>query len=265
MRSPFQFMSRKRAAQAALALASIALLAAGLCSCGRTERRLSGDDARGHLIRLADEAAQKGEWNEAVDLYERALRHRPDMAAAHRRLAPILQEYKKDVVGALYHYDRYLQLAPQALDRDDVIAAADTCRQYIAASTGGDTSELVYAINGKDETIRQLQRELANVQESLRIAKAKLDAASTASAPPPRLPSEGRQAAALPAPVPAPARPATPPANPGTYVVQPGDTLSKIAQRHHTTTETLSAMNQLSNPNALRVGMTLRLPKAATP
>lgn len=259
MRSLFQFMSRKRAAQAAAALASIALLAAGLCSCGRTERRLAGDDARGRLIRLADEAAQKGEWNEAVELYERALRHRPDMAAAHRRLAPILQECKKDVVGALYHYDRYLQLAPQALDRDEVAAAADICRQYIAASTGGDTSELVHAIDGKDETIRQLQRELANVQESLRIAKAKLAAASSAAAPPPRLPAEGRQADVPPATRPAPA------AAPGTYVVQPGDTLSKIAQRHRTTTETLSAMNQLANPNALRVGMTLRLPSAATP
>lgn len=44
-----------------------------------------------------------------------------------------------------------------------------------------------------------------------------------------------------------------------THVVQPGETLYRIAQQYGTTVERLEALNNLSNPNQLRVGQTLRL------
>src|SRR3972149_3607031 len=48
------------------------------------------------------------------------------------------------------------------------------------------------------------------------------------------------------------------------YVVQPGDTLTKIAARFHVTVQALAAANQLSDPNAIRVGPTLTLPDGAS-
>lgn len=45
----------------------------------------------------------------------------------------------------------------------------------------------------------------------------------------------------------------------GTYIVQSGDTLSKIASRHNTTWQELQTINGLTNPNLLRVGQTLRV------
>jgi murein DD-endopeptidase MepM/ murein hydrolase activator NlpD len=44
-----------------------------------------------------------------------------------------------------------------------------------------------------------------------------------------------------------------------THVVQPGETLYKIAQQYGTTVEHLEALNRLTNPNQLRVGQTLKL------
>ena len=44
------------------------------------------------------------------------------------------------------------------------------------------------------------------------------------------------------------------------YVVVSGDVLSKIAQRFAVTTAALAAYNDLSNPNALRIGQELRIP-----
>ena len=44
------------------------------------------------------------------------------------------------------------------------------------------------------------------------------------------------------------------------YVVVSGDVLSKIAQRFAVTTAALAAYNELSNPNALRIGQELRIP-----
>lgn len=46
-----------------------------------------------------------------------------------------------------------------------------------------------------------------------------------------------------------------------TYVVQPGDTLSKIALRYGTTYQTLASLNILSNPNLIYPGQTIRVPE----
>jgi LysM repeat protein len=45
-----------------------------------------------------------------------------------------------------------------------------------------------------------------------------------------------------------------------TYTVRPGDTLSAIAARHHTTVAALVAKNHIKDPNHIVVGQVLRLP-----
>lgn len=47
--------------------------------------------------------------------------------------------------------------------------------------------------------------------------------------------------------------------------VAAGETLFSIAERYGTTVETLVALNQLPNPNRLRVGQSLRLPAGTVP
>jgi LysM repeat protein len=54
-----------------------------------------------------------------------------------------------------------------------------------------------------------------------------------------------------------------PPAS-GTYVVRPGDTLTKIAQRFGTTANALARLNGIANPSAIYTGQVLRL-SGATP
>ena len=46
-----------------------------------------------------------------------------------------------------------------------------------------------------------------------------------------------------------------------TYVIQPGDTLSEIAQHYGTTVQTLAELNGISNPNLIYSGTTLRVPE----
>ena len=46
----------------------------------------------------------------------------------------------------------------------------------------------------------------------------------------------------------------------GLYVVQPNDTLSKLAEDFGTTVEELMAANNLTDPNAIQVGQTLLIP-----
>ncbi len=44
------------------------------------------------------------------------------------------------------------------------------------------------------------------------------------------------------------------------YIVVPGDSLSRIAQKHDTSVETLLTLNALDNPNQLSVGQTILVP-----
>ena len=45
-----------------------------------------------------------------------------------------------------------------------------------------------------------------------------------------------------------------------TYTVKPGDTLSAIAARYHTTVSAISQLNHISDPSKLRVGQVLLIP-----
>lgn len=58
-----------------------------------------------------------------------------------------------------------------------------------------------------------------------------------------------------------PPKPTPPPADYITYVVQPGDTLSEIAERFGVTYQTLAALNNLSDPNLIHPGQTIRIPE----
>lgn len=46
----------------------------------------------------------------------------------------------------------------------------------------------------------------------------------------------------------------------GTYTVQKGDTLNKIARQFNTTLENLSRLNSIKDPNGLKYGMTIKVP-----
>lgn len=64
--------------------------------------------------------------------------------------------------------------------------------------------------------------------------------------------------ASAPAPSPAPSQQYI------TYVIQPGDTLSGIAQRYGTTTSALSSLNGISNPDRIYAGNTIKVPESGT-
>ena len=53
--------------------------------------------------------------------------------------------------------------------------------------------------------------------------------------------------------------PSTPVAGPGEYVVQTGDTLYRIAQRHGRTTAEIARWNQIKDPDQLEAGQVLRV------
>lgn len=49
-----------------------------------------------------------------------------------------------------------------------------------------------------------------------------------------------------------------------TYVIQPGDTLSGLAQRFGTTVSTLTSLNGISDPDLIYAGQTLKIPESSS-
>ena len=63
-----------------------------------------------------------------------------------------------------------------------------------------------------------------------------------------------------PTPTPAPSPTATSGAGPQQYTVEPGDSLSRIANRFNVTVEALQAANDIDNPSSIVVGQVIVIP-----
>ena len=66
--------------------------------------------------------AQAKLYEEAVDAYEKSLTFDPDNAEANYNLAVLYENMKDDPDRAVVHYKRYLELKPDADDKDQVEA-----------------------------------------------------------------------------------------------------------------------------------------------
>jgi LysM repeat protein len=265
MRPPFHSIFR---APARMALAAVlALLLAACADRDAAQRR--GEDGRGRPFRRAAAAEAAGDWDAAVAGYELALRHRPNMAAAHLRLAALYRERRQDVPAALYHYRRALELAPESPDREEINDAIDSCEQYIASTTGGETSALAWESDAIREHAAALQRDLDATRAELARARADLAAAQAAAAARPSPASQPLRAPAAPPKNSPPVSPASPSRAttaaatlPRTHTVRSGDTLAKIAKTYGTTVDAIYQANRgvMRSPNELRVGVTLAIP-----
>lgn len=231
-------------------IAALALLCAtGLGGCARAGS--DARDARDRRLRRALEAKAAQDIDRAIALCEQALARKPDLALAHRELGLMLDNYRGDYVGALYHYRRYLELRPGAPQRAAIEELIRHCRVSFAAQMAESPEELKRDLQVRDARIRQLELEVAAWR-----ARGGTAAGSPAIAPavPPPVKNEP---AAVP---PAPAAPAV-----RTHIVQPGETLATISARYYGTPakwQTLFDANRdtLANANNLRVGARLTIP-----
>lgn len=79
----------------------------GAASVERRERNSS-------LYRAAISAEQSGDLDQAVELYSKLLYEDPKAVSAHFQLALLLQDHKRDYLGAIHHYRTYLRLRPES-------------------------------------------------------------------------------------------------------------------------------------------------------
>jgi tetratricopeptide (TPR) repeat protein len=224
----------KWAAWAALCLA----LLAG-CSRVPDESR----EARDRNLRRAAAAERDQDIDQAIIWCEKALKRRPDLTLAHRKLGLMLQNYRQDYVGALYHYNRYLQLRPESEVRDDIEGFIQTCRLSYAAQIAASPDEMKRELQARDARIRVLEQELA---------AARLERAAGSTSSSDLRPAETASATAAPDAV-------------RIHVVEAGENLATISTRYYGTPSRWKHIfnanqGRLTDANNVRVGTRLEIP-----
>ena len=285
----FEPAVRKRGAR----VIAVLTLAAGLAGCD-----LLTVSQTGRKIREGNEAVLRGEFPRAVQHYEAALDGTMLSAEAHYRLGLVYEDQMKNQVGALHHFERYLELAPQGQFATDVKGYVDRLRLVIVSSLAeGTVLPAREASRLKNENL-ELREKLAELRKEKPVAARAVPKATPVPQPaltprlvvaatPPPLPRaevpepEVRRAVPVVPAVPVAAQaavPATPvaaaatptpvptPTGPRSHTVVSGDTLAKMSRVYYGNPgewpKILEANKAtLDDPKKLQPGMVLVIPE----
>lgn len=169
----------RRTTTLALALLAAALLAAG-CD-GRDGRAKAGDASASTEMQEAISAERLGDYDRAIVLYQDTIDAYRSAPLAHLQLALLLHEYRRDYLGAIYHYRRYIETADKSAARDFTIVSNRIEKvgqllsaQYVRAIADSEDSEGVrirksYAeLDQKVASLTQKNEILASSNATLR-------------------------------------------------------------------------------------------------
>jgi tetratricopeptide (TPR) repeat protein len=252
----------------------------------------------GRHIRDGNEAVVRGEVQKALQSYEKALDGTLLSAEAHYRLGLLFEDQMKNEVGALHHFERYLELAPQGQFATDVKTYVDRLRLTLVSRLAEGTvlpANEASRLRNENLALRQQIAELRQ-EPMARVAStpaptpppAMVVAATPQPAPvavtaepepevrraiPVNTPAGGGMTDVVPraepvvaAAVAAEAEAATPAGAVRTYKVERGDTLAAIARKFYRNSgqwPKIAEANKatLPDPTKLQPGMILVIPE----
>jgi LysM repeat protein len=220
-----------------------------LAGCSGGAASQDSRDERDPYLKRALVRKNMDDIDGAVDLLNKALVRKPDLARAHLELGLLYDTHKQDYIRAIYHYERYLELRPDAEKKKLIQDLIRQARLSFAASLPDQPPGAIEQIAMLKREISALKGQIASQQKVTGSAAAAKPAAASTNAP------------VLMPPKPAPAQAAM-----QTYVVQSRDTLSSIAAKMYNDPGKWKAIydanrNTLSSPQSVRAGQTLIIPR----
>jgi tetratricopeptide (TPR) repeat protein len=164
--------------------------------CSRSVAVQDAQEESSPLMRRARARADEGDVDAAIRLYKAVLENNERLARAHLDLALLLNDHKKDYVRAIYHYQRYIELRPDAEKTEmieDRIRIAG--QQFAARINRPDKREADRAVLEKEnaelkDMLKSLKAEVARLQpqtadsEPVQQAKPTLPPVAAVVAPP---------------------------------------------------------------------------------
>ena len=294
-------MPKLATALRSLLLPALGALALGLAGCSDNERLSYATELDEPSYREGQALLKSGRRQEALNAFLKVIDKRgEDSPESHLEVGLLYLQHINDPLSAIYHFRKYLALRPNSPQASLVRQRIDAATREFARTLPAQPLEsqlqrvdLVAALDRLKQENEKLKQELAD-QKAGRAGSgtSSPDETGPAGAPP----SSGlnfavgtiptvrtRPVTSAPAsvratpPAPAPTRAAGPktplvqttvstkPAGARKHTVQPGDTLSKIAQQYYNNRakwRDIYAANRtvMKNEADLKVGMELKIP-----
>ena len=242
-----------------------------LSGCAPAAPGRSGDQRELHFM-LGANRVKAMDYRGAIQAFQESLDVDPHSAAAHFELGWLFDQKVPDPAAAIYHYEQYLKLEPDAGNAAAVRQRIEACKQGLAADvlelpgTPAEERQLEELAARHRQLLREIRRLRAEWKDwsarhaSLTIART--DSSLHASNPPVAPP------AGKPGSAPVAVRPADRLADPAprrvglrrTHTVVAGETAFGIARLYRVPLETLLAANPGLEPKRMAVGLVLNIP-----
>jgi LysM repeat protein len=238
-----------------------AICSAALCGCFPSGQRDQDEEKEPHFLTGRSRVNQM-DYKGAIESFSKALEVNPHSAKAHFELGWLYEEKDPDPAAAIYHYEQYLKLRPDAEN-------AGTVRQRIL----GAKQELAKTVlpmpssPGLQRDLEQLAEQNRQLHEELERCRARYAAAATNANPVSAAGGRARTAPSPGTPTPTPRNDSLPPAtNAGranaarTHKVKAGESPASIARKYGVRLDALMSANPGLNPRRLQIGQTLIIP-----
>jgi tetratricopeptide (TPR) repeat protein len=207
-----------------LGFGALAILTlAGAFGCRRSVAVQDAEERDRPALQKARGAWRQNDADRAIQLYRDILDEEPRLALAHMDYALILHDAKKDYLGAIYHYRRYLELRPQSEKLAIIQNRLRLAQQLFAAQAIPQDPQMADKVRLAQEN-ESLRGEVARLKQDL-------EAATRLAASPVVSHAETGRAFSVTQPVSegVAVKPPSVSQPPRTYKVRAGDTLSSIA------------------------------------
>ena len=243
------------------------LLGAALAGCAPGSGQ-SDDEKEPHYV-LGQSRVNAMDYQGAVDAFEESLEANPRSAAAHYQLAMLYEEKVPDPAAAIYHYERYLKLNPDAGNASLIRQHIDACKRGLAADVMGlpASSAAQQQLDRLVEQNRNLQQQVDKLQDTVKQWNAYYasELAARSNAAPQNITAAQQVASPLPdnVTVQTPANPEPAPdrtARPRKHTVVAGETAAAIARQAGVKLSALGAANPGVNLARIHPGQVLNLP-----
>jgi len=238
-----------------------------LSGCNRDAQTEDQREEKTPLIKQGLAYMEIKDWNKAEETFKKAINKNPRLATPHLQLATIYQQHKPNLIFAIYHYQRYLELRPESEKKE-----------FIQEQLQRIQNTLVESIVKQDPKIRQimenyqklqednisLRRQIASLEKQLTTVKQQKEENTTQPSFNSGIKSTANQTrkSELKGSVKVTA-------NTQTYTIYhvvSGDTLSRIAAKFYGNSSKWDIIynankESMRSPGDLRVGQTLIIPK----
>jgi LysM repeat protein len=246
-------------------------LAVALSGCTPSGRSQLSEEKEPHFV-LGKSRVNAMDFQGAIEAFEQSLEANPHSATAHFELGWLYDEKTSDPAAAIYHYQAYLKLNPNADNADVIKQRIYRCKQQLAA----DVLPLPSApaaqqqLERLSEQNRQLQDEVGKWRAyyASQLAAGKTNSTPTPGYrvpqttinPTPVQPAQNVSATPAGANTGPPTNPKQTAAMPRTHTVVAGETAMGITRKFGVKLSALQVANPGVNLGRIHTGQVLNLP-----